>query len=185
MAIGTVRLGAVLVLLAATGVGGCVERVSRADVTGTVVGAPLAAAAPAAIPSATVSPASWKMPVQIAPVSADANGEPTVLSWVPDTGFVRATPATLASFGRPLAEVAGRNRTVEACRGGVEAEAAKLGAKDVEAASGGPDRTARDGRIFAPVRVRITYARQTGYEVRETTMTCVIDRRGTLVDAYM
>ena len=45
---------------------------------------------------------------------------------------------------------------------------------------------ARGGKIWAPVRMRITYASLTslnGYEVREATMIYVVNRRGKILDA--
>jgi hypothetical protein len=66
----------------------------------------------------------------------------------------------------------------------VSSEATKLGAKEVEAISAGPDQRDRNGHYFAPVRMRITYDVPGGYEVRDATLTCVVDRQGKIVDAY-
>lgn len=109
--------------------------------------------------------------------------EATTRAWVPGRGYVRGTAAALARLGEPLPSAPGENGTVEACRAAVEGEARKLGAGEVEAASGGPHRRDRAGRLVAPVLVRITYPRPGGYEVRESTLTCVVDRRGALVEA--
>ena len=127
------------------------------------------------------------MPWQIAPLgsAAQAAGEPTILSYVPQTGFVRGTSTALASLGRPLEPAPGQNRTVETCRDVVVGEASKVGAREIEAASGGAERRDGEGHYFAPVRFRITYARPGGLEVRESTMTCVVDTRNQIVDAYI
>ena len=127
------------------------------------------------------------MPWQIAPLrsTAQAAGEPTILSYVPQTGFVRGTSTALASLGRPLESASGQNRTVETCRTVVVGEASKVGAKEIEAASGGPEQRDRQGHYFAPVRFRITYARPGGLEVRESTLTCIVDNRNQIVDAYI
>ena len=132
------------------------------------------------------SAATWQMPWQLNPISAQsaANGERTVSSFVPGTGMVRGTPESLASIGRPLPRRAGINHTVETCRATVESEAMKLGAKQVEAASAGRDHLDRKGHYVGPVLLRVTYVRPTGYEVRETTLTCIVDRAGKIVDAY-
>jgi hypothetical protein len=145
--------------------------------------APAAAAAPPEAPN--TSAATWRMPWQVSPVSAasQAQGEQTIVSWVPETGYVRGTPRALASLGTPLRAVPGPNRTVDACRGVVESEAMKIGARTVEAASAGPHRRNAQGHYAAPVRMRITYAMPGGFEVREATMTCIVDARGNIVDA--
>lgn len=136
--------------------------------------------------AANGSAATWKMPWQLNPVSnqSEAQGEKTVTSWVPETGFVRATPETMASIGRPLQPVPGRNRTVEVCRDTVASEATKLGAKQVEAVSAGPERRDAKKNWEAPVMMRITYAKPVGYEVRQSEMTCVVDPKGAIVDAW-
>ena len=63
-------------------------------------------------------------------------------------------------------------------------EASKAGAKEIEAVSAGPDRQDRKGHTFAPVLMRLTYVRPLAYEVRESTLICVVDRNGGIVDAY-
>ncbi|MCJ2136470.1 hypothetical protein MKK69_20850 [Methylobacterium sp. J-026] len=133
------------------------------------------------------SAATWQMPWQIAPIgpASTAAGEQTILSMVPGTGLVKGTSAALQTIGQPLAEVPGRNRTVETCRSTVMSEATKAGAKQVEAVSVGADRTDKKGDYFAPVLFRITYERPMMYEVREAAMICVVSRKGAIVDAYM
>jgi hypothetical protein len=56
-----------------------------------------------------------------------------------------------------------------------------MGALQVEAASGGPHARDREGRLSAPIRLRIIYGRAGGYEVREATLACTLDRRGRVV----
>lgn len=132
------------------------------------------------------SAATWQMPWQIAPIgqASAAAGEQTILSFVPGTGFVKGTPTVLASVGKPLSEIPGRNRTVETCKTTVWSEASKAGAKEIDAVSAGPDQRDRKGHYFAPVLMRLTYVRPFAYEVRESTLICVVDRAGGIVDAY-
>lgn len=127
------------------------------------------------------------MPSQLGFLGPAAGGQsPQMASaWVPNTGFVRGTPEVLASFGRPLVGAAGQNRTVEPCRNAVQNEAVKLGAREVEAVSAGPHRRDRQGRYVGRVTMRITYARPSGYEVRMATLTCIVDRRGAIIDAFV
>lgn len=124
------------------------------------------------------------MPSDVSPVSASQAREETIVAYVPQTGFVRGTRSAIASLGRPLEPAPGRNRTVEACREVVKAEAERLGAREIEAVSAGPDRRNEKGQFVGLVRVRITYVGTTGYEVREANMTCVVDRNGKIVDAF-
>lgn len=132
------------------------------------------------------SAATWQMPWQLSPIASGsaANGEETTYAIVPQTGIVRGTPAAIAAIGRPLLASAEPNRTVVPCRDTVQGEARKAGARDVEAVSAGPERLDRKGQYFAPVKMRITYASLGIYEVREATLTCIVDRKGNIVDAY-
>lgn len=151
--------------------GGCIEMAARS-------GPPAARALPE-----ISSPATWSTPLPL-PFPALGRGETdSVLAFVPGTGLVRATPQVLASIGRPLEGQPGENRTVDPCRDAVRVEAEKEGARVVEAASAGPHQQDRQGRYVAPVRMRITYAEGSGYEVREATLTCIVDRSGKIVDA--
>ena len=140
-----------------------------------------------AAPAPDTSAATWQMPWQIAPISTASQvaGEQTIVSWVPNTGFVKGTSAVLATIGQPLVQVPGQNRTVETCRTTVWSEASKTGAKEIEAVSAGPDRRDRKGDYFAPVLMRLTYERPMAYEVRQATLICVVNRKGGIVDAYM
>ena len=54
-------------------------------------------------------------------------------------------------------------------------------ARSVEAVSSGPEQRNPQGQTVGPVRVRITYERLGGYEVREATMRCVVDGSGKVV----
>jgi hypothetical protein len=145
-----------------------------------------ASIATAAAPTPGTSAATWQMPWQISPVTIQSEGrQPTSLAWVPQTGYVRGTPAALASLGRPLAVTPGPNRTVEACREVVESEATKIGAREVEAVSAGPHQRTAEGRYMGPVEMRITYPRPGGYEVRTARMTCVVDSKGKIIDAFV
>lgn len=171
-----------LIALAALSTVGCAETVSSGAKP--VVVAASAPAAPTSGPNS--SAASWQMPWQLSPVTTASveKGEETVQVYVPETGYVRGTRVAVASIGQPLRQVPGPNRTVDACRDVVRSEASKVGAKEVEAVSAGPQRRDRLGRFIAPVQMRITYARLGEYEVREARLMCIVDGRGKIVDAY-
>ena len=103
------------------------------------------------------------------------------VTYVPGVGLVRGTRPALAGLAAPLRPARGLNRAVAACREAVQAEAGKLGARSVEAVSAGPEQRKPQGQTVGPVRVRITYERLGGYEVREATMRCVVDHSGRVV----
>ncbi len=169
-----------LALAAVTATAACVGPVARQDAVVTT-----ASIAPPAAETPGTSVATWQMPWQISPATVVSEAqEETSLAFVPGTGYVRGTRTALDGLGRPLAAAPGRNRTVEACRTVVTVEARKIGATEVEVVSAGPHRTGRDGRSAGPVDIRITYARPGGYEVRIARMTCIVDRRGGIVDAF-
>ncbi|KAB1069874.1 hypothetical protein [Methylobacterium planeticum] len=135
---------------------------------------------------ANSSAATWQMPWQISPISpvSEASGEKTVLSFVWGTGFVKGTPEALASIGRPLAGSPIPSRTLDTCRTTVWSEASKVGAKDIEAVPVAADKQDRKGHYFAPVLMRVTYVRPLALEVRQSMLICVVDRSGSIVDAY-
>src|SRR5215210_1434678 len=108
--------------------------------------------------------------------------EETVLADIPPYGFVRDTPAALASLMRPLASAPGRNDFVEACRAMVEKSAIEHGAARVEAVSAGPQRRVRGG-VVAPVQFRILYPGFLRSQVRQATLNCKADRQGSIIDA--
>lgn len=153
-----------------------------AETTGSIQSRPTVAAAASIAPAA--SAVSGRAPSYVSPIAALQPREEVIVAFVPQAGFVRGTRSAIASFGTPLQPAPGLNRTVEACRDVVKAEAEKLGAREVEAASAGPDRRNEKGQFVGPVRVRITYVGATGYEVREANMTCVVDQYGKIVDAF-
>ena len=82
---------------------------------------------------------------------------------------------------RAVKPAPGPNRTVAPCREAAWAEAAKLGARNIEAVSAGPAQLNKKGQFVGRVRMRIMYQKLLGYEVREATMTCVVDRAGKVV----
>jgi hypothetical protein len=115
--------------------------------------------------------------------SAEAGSrEETVLGYVEPYGFVRDTPAALASLTQPLSPAPGRNDLVAACRAMVEKSAEAHGAEWVEATSAGPQRRVRDGTV-APVRFRIWYPGVLRSQVRQARLLCKADRAGNVVDA--
>jgi hypothetical protein len=116
--------------------------------------------------------------------SAPARAKSDEISVVyrPQIGFVRGTRPVLAKLGSPLEPAPGPNRAVQPCRAAAWAEAAKLGARDIEAVSAGPERLNEQGQFVGRVRMRITYQRFFGSEVREATMACAIDRAGKVVN---
>ena len=186
-------------LLATLSLGGCILPIAQQPPATSLAGAAVEPSVPAATPvqrtrrtAAVVAPApntsaaAWQMPWQLTPLgtSSEQAGETIVLSWVPQIGFARGTSAALASVGHPLEAAAGPNRTVDTCRQTVWSEASKSGATEVEAVSAGPEQRDRKGDYFAPVLMRVTYKRPSGWEVRNSTLTCVVDRGGKIVDAY-
>jgi hypothetical protein len=125
--------------------------------------------------------ATWQQ-LLVATREPQAQDEKSVLAYYPQIGFVRGTRTVLARLGIPLEPAPGPNRTVEACREAVWREAAKLGARDIEAVSAGPERRNEKGQFVGPVRLRITYYKLLGgYEVREATLTCIVDPEGKFV----
>ena len=108
--------------------------------------------------------------------------EETVLADIPPYGFVRDTPAALASLMRPLTPAPGRNDFVEACRAMVEKSAQEQGAARVEAVSAGPQRRVQDGYV-APVQFRILYPGLLRSQVRQARLNCKADRNGKIVNA--
>jgi len=130
--------------------------------------------------------AAWRTPPLLDTLleAARVRGQSSVLVYVPQTGYVTGEPAVIATIGKPLPAAPGRNRTVEPCREAVFNEASKLGALDVEAASAGREKRDRQGRLFAPVDMRITYKVNGGFELRSATLVCILDRKGRIADAY-
>ena len=133
--------------------------------------------------------AQWNMPWQLSLASAasEAQGERTFVAYSNSLGFVKGTRQAIDYLDYPLSSIptsSQRNRTVEACKGVVEAEAGKLGATRVEAVAGGPDRRTVSG-YEGPVAFRILYRKAAGYEVRQSYMTCKVDRRGKIQDAFV
>ncbi len=120
------------------------------------------------------------------PSGPDASGfqaqDETALADIPPYGFVRDTPAALASLMRPLAPAPGRNDFVEVCRAMVEKSAQEQGAARVEAVSAGPQRRVRDGYV-APVQFRILYPGLLRSQVRQARLNCKADRNGKMVNA--
>ena len=110
--------------------------------------------------------------------------EEMVQVWAPEVGMVRGTRDAVAAWGTRLKADPGPNHTVEACRVMVWNEAEKLGARTIEAVSAGPHRRTPKGEWVAPVRMRVTYARPDGLEVKEATMTCIVDRENKIVEAF-
>lgn len=136
-------------------------------------------------PGPNASAATWQMPWQLNPatVETEGKGEQTRLAYSRGSGWIRGTSEALASVGRPLPDGPAPNRAVETCRSTVEGEARKLGARQVEATSAGVERRIDKG-YQAPVLMRVTYPRLFGYEVRLSTLECVVTRDEAIVDAW-
>ncbi len=131
------------------------------------------------------SVASWQMPMQLRPISRKTQGERIFTSKVAGVGMVRGTRQALASVGHALPQGPGPNRTVDTCRKTVAGATADYGeAKEVEAASVGPDHIDARGDYVGRVLVRVDYVRPWGYEVREAVLTCIVDPNEKIVDAY-
>ena len=154
----------------------CAEGAMRIVLVSAVLLSALSMAGCAVVP--TINP-------QVSASAQVAGSEQFVLAYHPQMGFVRGTRSVLANFGRPLEPASGPNRAVEACREAAWAEAVKLGARNIEAASAGPEHVNAKRQCVGPVRMRITYDKPvSGYEVREATLTCVVDRKGKLIKAF-
>ncbi|WP_230530482.1 hypothetical protein [Microvirga roseola] len=69
---------------------------------------------------------------------------------------------------------------VRNCRDSIVAAAAPLGAVRVDAASAGQTQQAQDGRLVAPIEVRIVYASTRARQVRHSYITCQISADGTV-----
>ena len=133
------------------------------------------------------SAATWQMPWQIRPIvyAERRRRERIVEAFVPKTGQVRGTRIAIATIGMSLRPAPGPNRTVKACRAVVAKEAAKLGAREVEAVSAGPEHLTTSRKFVAPVKFRITYKTRKAYEVRISVLSCVVSRRNKLLNAYV
>jgi len=168
-----------LVLAAAMGVAGCVTEAGNFGQSGTRV----VAGGPTSIPLQT----TWTMPWQLDPESAlsRAQGEQIYTAYIPELGQVRGTRTAISYVRAPLNPPAGRNRTLEPCRTLLSKEAEKYGAVRVEATSLGPDRRDRNGSVEGPVGVRIFYPASGGLQVRQAALTCKIDSRGKVLDAFV
>ena len=133
------------------------------------------------------SAATWQMPWQIRPIVYAARGrrERILEALVPKTGRVRGTRTAIATIGMSLRPAPGPNRTVKACRAAVAREALRFGAREVEAVSAGREHVTTARRFVAPVKFRVTYKTRRAYEVRISILTCVVNRRSKLLNAYV
>ena len=134
---------------------------------------------------AIVAP-NWVMPWQIAPgteLTAKVHNDVPQTGVVEGWGRVFATPRVLASLPYKLRAKRGRNRTLEPCKRQIELAAAPFGVVRVEAASLGPERRSRDGLYNGKVEIRVVYARQSAWEVRQATLRCSSRSDGSIVDA--
>lgn len=178
---GLMRAGAFAVL--AAGVSGCIP-LTRGGIDSTASLSPVASpTAGQAGPNSAAG--SWQMPFQLLPIASVSGGErDSVLAYVPQTGFVKGRPETVAAIGQPLQGRPGVNAALPACREVVTKEAAKNGAKDIETVSEGPSRRTAANRYDGQVRFRITYGERNGvFDVREATLNCTVDAKGKIVDA--
>lgn len=129
---------------------------------------------------------AWPKPV-VLPVKMPPSGASqdwTQLSMVWGKGLVGGTPDAVSSIGQPLAGLEGGSRVLDACKKAVWDQASQSGAESIEAMSQAPDRRVTKGRVFAPVTMRLSYAKPTMFEVRKSTVICVVNRNGGFVDAY-
>ena len=138
-------------------------------------------------PEATArSVAGWPMPWQISRVNATAlRSEDIVTAWVWGKGFVRGTPAAIASIGKPLPNAAGPNRTAAPCAEQIKSAAANARAASMEWAPASREYRLKNGNYFGVVEFRITYPTSTGYDIRNQPLVCVTTADGTVLDAYM
>jgi hypothetical protein len=82
------------------------------------------------------------------------------------------------SGSRGVAVTAAPDQIILACRDTIVAGAMPYDPVRVEAVPAGNLGEHRDGGMVAPLVVRITYARQGGYEVRKARVKCTLDASG-------
>jgi predicted component of type VI protein secretion system len=70
---------------------------------------------------------------------------------------------------------------VAACRDAIIAAARPHGVLHVDAASAGRMQPQRNGQTAAPLEIRIVYARDGGTELRESSVSCILNGRGEVV----
>jgi hypothetical protein len=100
-------------------------------------------------------------------------------------GFIATPPVPEPIPRPPLRSAPGPNRTVAPCLDAIALAAAQYGAREVEAASAGPQRVNSQNNLVAPVHMRVTYAPPlAAHEIREAVITCVADTEGRLLDAF-
>jgi hypothetical protein len=126
------------------------------------------------------SPAAIAVPMSLALGQAGFAADEVSL-YREGIGFIRGTRAAVAAYQQPLPDVAKRDvAAATACRDALVPAATALGASDVLAGGAGPSRRTRDG-ISVPLEMRILYKGPVGYEVRQATVTCDLDRDGQVV----
>jgi CheY-like chemotaxis protein len=123
------------------------------------------------------------VPWQVAPSIEMAVKEIPSLRFVEGWGPVLASPRVLATLPQPLRSEPGPNRTVRSCKRQIELGATHYGKAQVDAVSLGPERLNAQGFYEALVEVRVTYDKQSFYEVRQATLKCYARQDGSIVDA--
>jgi hypothetical protein len=90
-------------------------------------------------------------------------------------------PETTGSVGSlvPRADLPGQ--LVEACRTSIATAALPYGAMRVEAVGAGRASRTQDGGLTAPLEVRVTYARASARQVRQSRVACQLNAAGTVV----
>jgi hypothetical protein len=120
-------------------------------------------------------------------IAAPARAVPspaTIRVYHSQLGWVRGTPAALASLASPLTpRGAAPEQLVEACRAAIQTAAAPYGAEAVQAVSAGPARRRPGAGLEAPIEIRVLYRAPDAYEVRQAVVTCRTDARGNVVEA--
>lgn len=169
---------------AGTGTAGVGTSGAAAGGTGSTVapGSTQAAPVPAAIAAARGQ--APVIPKKLLPIVHGGNGEEIFRrEWNSVTGEVWGTHAALQSLDAGIRATPGTSAAVvEACRTMLQELSAPLGAVKVEAYSAGTERLSGDGGVLAPLHVRIIYAVEDRHEVRETRISCHIDREGYVVE---
>lgn len=130
--------------------------------------------------------AAWPKPIELPIRMPPAGGSQdwTQLSVVVGKGLVSGSPEAVASIGRPLEGLEGRSRVVGTCKKAVWNSVSKAGAETIEAVAERTDRRTRKGWTYAPVTMRLSYVKPATFEVKKSTVICVVDRAGRFVDAY-
>ena len=162
--------------------------ISVGSETNVNAGSPRAGSAPvarsAAAPAVVRGPraAAVSLPARLAPQSRCRGIENQACMSEPTPAEINARTPLYAQALQVLAQSrVAPIATVNACRNGIVQGAMAYSPVQVDAISAGGVQALGGGVQAAPLFVRIVYARQGGYEVREAQVTCQLDAAGTVL----